>query len=1171
MDRIYIENVKWKDFNSFTNISHIKQDNKRKPLKNIKIPSLFDFTFSIAIKYFTFNEIYNTIEETFNKNEIVNINEYFTKYGFPMNYSNIHKLWILNGVSFQTFNIAVNYYKTNKITSLLQCGTILFSTIIDVNLNDPNDIENANLAFNKHKICIKIDKCRLVKSFCTCNYEKRSMCSHVIATCLEKMLYPEKVKIIAPNANELITFLIQEGIQLDETILYEFDWNELMNLSFNKITIKNNKNYYLESRTEFLNKSTDKTINETMMYFEKAIEKVLEYIDEMNGLNFFLYTIENNKSIVYNTQIMEEYISNYFKLENVNYLSFYSKDVQNVYEIIKELVYSNEECGFYGSVYFLLQCFSSSRFSQLFIKFIQYYNIIYTTAFSIDSSLTEPTFNFLRKKSKYIDESVRANIIGHILLECVKNIRRYIYIKNISKDDLEGIKNICFLLNNKYKNILFQQSEVNLTNKNYLTNLYNPISSLLLDIIEEIKLTLKSEEFVSQRKLYKYNNNNLLNNYEKRNYNLSYGLKKIMNICKISYEEGNNFNNFDIYDRNNLFNSVIEDKISNYELFDIPILQEFNSLTSMRLKSSRNINSIKNFIKYWNSLENIIKLFVTYNKSQNIKIHLPHRSMKKTYDQFYECISLIYNMTYNEVNRMIYTSTPLEICDLLYTTMILQRTFLYDYLQEIHLWSFQNKLLNVFKILINTKDKKKEVIKYFSQRIDTFVEIFNLEKIHEPGCLINCYLISMVAKICSDNVNDCTNFSTPSKNYVKKCFNKILFNYLEYNPNISSKTYFNFLQIFYEDKARFVVEIIKSNRGCSKFLDEIMNKILLTKYGHLYSNDKSNCYTINEKLCKHLKANKIEVAPMIYSFYILKILQYLCMNKNNGIYYWKLNDNDIEVKDINNKNSNIYHISLLLAVYGSCINQRNGFLSNEYNLLMTMKIFSPKKFSYTLPIIILEKIDANNCLSPSNFFDLTFKTLKSKYSDIRNRGMNILLNMLRKVYNLDIKRVGQLFYILERKRNDMKALKVARKNVIIAFKKLCEKYTKSEYYMKNYNNNLVNVMVKENDWRYNIFLSVLKGETNTLHTFILRSRTIISVNYETLYEDTFLIIKDLYRLKNEIESSTIKNSLELIQLENGLKFFCRNIKNNIAGYDTWWNHQRVRGEIFKITYLICAF
>ncbi|CEF59937.1 Zinc finger, SWIM-type domain-containing protein [Strongyloides ratti] len=1170
MDRIILEKIKWKDFKSFSYISHIKQDNKRKSKTNIEIPSLFDSAFSVAIKHYTVNEMYNIMEESFNNKEIVDINENLVKYNLPLIYSNIHKLWILNGVSLQTFNKAVDHCRQNEITQILQCGNMLMSNVIDINMHQLNRLRNG-LINNKYKTCIEIDKCRILKSICTCNREKRSMCAHIIATCLEKMLYPNKVNIILPNVNGLDVYLKETKMELDDIILNEFDWSEMTMPLCREINMKSCRNYFLEKNIESFNKLTNKTIAEMLMYFEKNVKNIVEYINEINVLNIFLYNLNDSKSMLFNVSVMEEFISSHFKLENLNYFSIYSKDVQNFYEMLKELTYSNEECGFYGSVYLLSQCFLSNHFVELFSIFLKYYNRSYSNAFLSDFSLDEPKFNNFIKESRKSNESIRANIIGYILIECVKNIKRYIYINDISRNDLEGIRSICFKLGNKYENFVHRQS--NFTIKvDDIKNLYNPISSLLFNIIEEIQIILKNGKYINERKLYEYNRNNYEKIYGKNFYNLSYGLKQIMNMCKESFEVDDTINDFYIInEKNNLFFSVIEDKMTNCESFDKPLLQIFHSLTSMRIKNKQNIDAINKFIKYWIDLEDTIKLLVTFGNNSNYKIHLPRKHMKKIYDELYECILLIYNMAYCELNRMISSSTTIEVCELLYKVIMIPRIFFYDYVQEIHLWSFQNKFLTIFKILTKTKDKKKEVIKYFSKKMDSFVELFNLEKIHEPGCLISSYVIGMIAKICSDNVNDCTNFSKSYKYHVKNCFNKIILNYLDYNPNIGCKAYFNFLQIFYEDKAKFVVEIIKSNRGCFKFLDEILNKILLSKYGHLYSDDRPNCYSINEKICKHLKTHNNEIAPTIYLIYIIKIIQHLCMIKIDGFYYWRLNDDEIEIRDINNKMSNIYHVSLILTTYGSCINQRIEFLTHDQNLQMVLKIFSPTNSLYLLPIVILEKIDGDNCFIPNNYFDIVFKSLRSKYSDIRNRGVNIILEMLKKVYNIDIRKVGYFFYILERKRNDIKSLKIARKNVIIAFKELVKKYSDSEFYKKNINNNLLNIIIKSNDWRNNIFLSLLKSNSNLLHTYVYRFGNIANIDYKLHYEDTFVIIKDLYKLKKELESSKIKDSFTCIQLENGIKLFCRLVKNNITHYDMMWEYQRINGEIEKITYLISDF
>uniref|UniRef100_A0A0K0F2S0 SWIM-type domain-containing protein n=1 Tax=Strongyloides venezuelensis TaxID=75913 RepID=A0A0K0F2S0_STRVS len=1179
MEVITKENVKWADFNTFSYFPRIKQNDKRKVHIHKKtVPKLLDIVSCFVAKQYNFNELNSIINGLSFEKQIGNFiyslanskshlsvifNEYLMKYNFSMDFGNIHKIWLLNRVNFESFHDGVNYCKTNSVINLIQCGNVLLSVVVN---NRGGDFENVmdNEFFQKFQICIEVEKCRIIKYICTCNRGRKNICSHIIATIFDRTFSPDKLEIIPPETNEVEFFVKVTGIELDRIVCRHLNWSRNIKSNLIKLNITSCKEDSLKFNNELLNSSTDKTISETMVYFEKIMENVLEFIEESNGPRNLMRKLCDIRATIYNLPIMEEYLYNFFKLKKIDHFPFYLRHIQHTFEMLKELSYTNDGCGFYGSIYFLTRIFYASHFPEILFIYLQQYNLKYKKVFIPDALLNEPTFEDLVHEGKDIEDIVRSNVIGFMILECVRIIRRFSFNKNISNNDLEAIKDILLKLGIKFETFLNRKTMPFLNDDVDLTILFNPISRLLFSTVNDIN-TLLNEK--------KMNAKDVSNNEVAKNYNFTYGIKQIVNMSEDPFISHYYYNKYlDEFPVNiKSFNSEINTHIKVYEAYDRPLLEEFNSIKYLKIRQGQNFTTIKKFIDHYTNLEKIMKLYITFDNDTSKLSHLPHKFMMKTYDQFYECISIVYNMAYNDLNRMIFNCNAVEVCELLFTVMAVPRIFLYDYIQEIHLWSFQSKFLEIFKILINTKNKKKDTIKYFAGKIDSIKEIFNLRELNEPGRLINCYFFGMVSKICSDNVNDCTKFPKYFKNHVKNVYKEIMFRYLDYSPNISTKSFFNYLQIFYEDKAKFVGENINSNRGCCSYLHEIMDKILLSKYGNLYSSGKANCYTLNEKLCNHSISHKNEVAPNIFLFYITKIIRVLCMNKFEGIVEWKLMEYEIDIKEVNRKSSNIYYVSLLLATYGSCINQRNRFLSEDDNLMMTIKIFSPRKFLHYLPIQLLETVDTSYCFSINVVFDLALKGLKSKYSDIRNRGLVILLDLLKEVYNIDLKRVGYFFYILEKKLNNIKALNVARKNVMIAFERLCRRYTTTEYYKDNIKYYIKNISGRNDDWRSDIISLLLKANNNVMHTYIYRFLNITNIDYELHYEDTFIIIKELYKIKNEIEFSMNKKIFTCIKFEDGLTLFYRNIRNNIASYDDWWHYERLEREIEKTTYVTYLF
>uniref|UniRef100_A0A0N4ZQA1 SWIM-type domain-containing protein n=1 Tax=Parastrongyloides trichosuri TaxID=131310 RepID=A0A0N4ZQA1_PARTI len=1019
-------------FNSFYKTPALKEYVEKLKGKNIR--KLSEISANVLGKYFTFddlNEVYNSyLEKTtsdmkkmWGERKDGMLPDDFVRviipYTFPTDIAEIYHWTVLNNGSPTNFYEGLNLFKNNMVTSVIQVGFTLTAEVHDALSNNSYSETLINFDKNKYKkICrvfLTFERQFISRVHCTCGEDlnESKWCRHVCATIILRIVYPKNVKVDIPILYQLqnksgdeaknvcmhiIPHLTTERVHDLFTILENVDVRKpesLLNQGFYDVTTGMGHGTMLTQ----------------LKVLFQAVDPILLYFEDIR-LNLNVVDYETLSMPLQSSSVTEQTLRFLKMTSNNKSLINLSCSLMR----IQEMVFKFEECGLYSSILFLIRILYNEEFISIIVEGRRKTLMLFRQIFYSDHhQQLDLITDIINMNPETVERETKVKIIHYIINECGGNIRHYLYDPRITKDDLFLIRHMSFILMKRLNMIVFGENNLLQENDNNINNYYDAgLYVQLSQIIKECGIIMYDK--------FKYiENDNIIKDLEEKfdfneykNHPMLILIDKMIDKRSVVYS--------DFFARTNIRNIYNFSQLRSEDELEIEknLLYKNSDVTLMKrknifCKSSKTLGEFVSFIQKnlqdWSNLKKDIDNTYGCKKQINStplltniictkcknEIDIEHerikRIVKSKYKGLYTNIKFIYDMTVVVGKELLYKFKTDSFSRLIFTVLTHPRPFLFDDDEEVYLWASLDKIFSLVETAFDDNELGKQIAEKFCTNFDKLVEVCRMTKEKNNIYIINLLIIAKIASYCKKYMDENHEILKINPILFDEKYYFVLYSCIEYRPKIKEGDFPLFYECYYLARRQIIIEELLKSHNNIDIVHSMVNRILDTDYGHLYSDHRANCYSIDPSNCLHVKYAVYKKCYGLYARHMIQLTKSIFLNAggsfDSAIFFDHDNTNGRGIR-----NNALYKVALVLACYVGCLKVQGAYLFNREYVNYVFTVFRPYDKFHPEALNILKMIRWENCFEPMEMYTLLNTAMQSQNPDMVKDTANLLCNIL---------------------------------------------------------------------------------------------------------------------------------------------------------------------------------
>ncbi|CEF61825.1 Zinc finger, SWIM-type domain-containing protein [Strongyloides ratti] len=1029
-------------------------------LKSKKARRLSDISADVLGKRFTFddlNELYryhlrtstSEMKEIWGEPKEGMLPDDFVKvimpYTFPKDIGEIYHWTVLNNGSPTNFYEGLSLFEGNAVTSVIQVGFTLTAHVIDrfsQNIYCDSIVPIDKEIFkNVARVFISFERQFISRADCTCTEgpKKGRWCSHIVAATIMRIVKPYSVKIDIPIIYQLQNKNLDEAKNICMHIIPNLTpekMHDLFNILENIDCSKPN-NILSQGFIDVTTGMGHGTILTKLRFIFQTITPIILSYDDIH-LNLNVVDYESLAMPLHAASLTEQTVRFLKLTSNNKSLINLSSSLMKV----QEMVYKFENCGLYASLVFLIRILDNDRIEKYIAssrdKSLNVYRSIFGSECRPRIDMVAQIINMCPET---VEKEAKIKIIYYIINECGSYLRHYIHSKDITKNDLLLLRHLCFVILARHSNILYRNNSILEGNTDSFTNIYkSSFDRQILQTIKECNIVMYDKYQHIDNETYFRGIRNLPNYENELKNNL---LLQVINefidksgpIYRLIFEPA--FAET-IY-LNSTFPNVeqlIEMKNRIYNRFDIKLICQKNNLFINSSTTYDYVNFIKDNLQDWVEMKkNIDKIYFCKNDiNQNQPIegilcckckypidgeHEDNKNiLKEKYREIYTNIKLIYDMTLVIGKDMLYMYKIESFCDLIFSVLSHPRPFLFDDDEEVYIWAVQDKLFSLIETGMEDNDCQYIIIKTFFNNFEKIFYLCKIAKDPNNRIILNISFLIKMSTYCENYLQNHGEVNGISIEEFKKKYYVIICSSLEYRPNVKECDFPLFYECYYITRRHIIIECIRKASSSPNILHVMVNQILDTNYGHLYSDHRANCYSLDPEKCCHNKKRPYQKCYGLYARHMVQLTKCIFIAAGGSFDSAIFFDFDGPPNGRGIRNDILYKIALLFACYVGSLKVQGNYLHNREHVNYVFTVFRPYDNFHPEAMNVLKIIKWENCFRPMEMYALLTTAMQSNNDNIIKSLEDLYIQILKHIDNLRGNAAIDMLNFLKLRKND---------------------------------------------------------------------------------------------------------------------------------------------------------
>uniref|UniRef100_A0A0N5BDC6 SWIM-type domain-containing protein n=1 Tax=Strongyloides papillosus TaxID=174720 RepID=A0A0N5BDC6_STREA len=1009
-------------------------------------------------------------------------------YTFPRDIGEIYHWTVLNNGSPTNFYEGLSLFERNAVTSIIQVGFTLTAHVEDKfsqNIYCDSVIPIDKEAFkNIARVFISFERQFISRADCTCTEgpKKGRWCSHIVASIITRIVKPSSVKIDIPIIYQLQNKGGDEAKNICMHIIPHLTPEKMHDLFDIIENIDHTKPNSTLSKG-FIDVTTGmghETILTKLRFIFQTISPVISAFDEIH-LNLNVVDYESLAMPLHAASLTEQTIKFLKLTSNNKSLINLSSSLMKV----QEMVYKFETCGLYASLVFLIKILDNERIEKYIAGAKDRSLNVYRSIFVSDCRpRIDMVGQIINMCPETVEKEAKIKIIYYIINECGSYIRHYIHDKDITKNDLLLLRHLCFVILTRHSNILFRNNSVLETNDETFGNIIykSSFDRMVMQIIKECNMIMYDRYQHVDNETYFRGIMNLPNYEDELKGSLLFRvISEFIDKCGPIYRMIFEPVFAETIYLNSTFPSVdqlIEMKGTIYGRYDVKLICQKNEVCKNSSTTTDYVNFIKSNLQDWvNIKRDIDSLYVCSNeinpnpslegilcfrcKNPYDNIHENNKFyLKEKYREIYSNIKLIYDMALVIAKDMLYMFRIESFCDLLFTVLTHPRPFLFDDDEEVYLWAVQDKIFSLIETGMEDTDCQHIIIGMFYRSIDKICRLCEIAKEPENRIVLNISFLIKMSNYCENYLQKFGKINGNGVEDFKERYDKIIYSALEYRPNVKECDFPLFFECYYITRRHIVIECIRKASSLPDILHIMVNQILDTNYGHLYSDNRANCFSLSPETCTHTKKGPIKKCYGLYARHMVQLTKCIFIAAGGSFDSAIFFDFDGPLNRRGIRNNILYKIALLFACYVGSLKVQGNYLHNREHVCYVFTVFRPYDNFHAEAMNVLKMIRWENCFKPMEMYALLTTAMQSNRDGILNGLAELYVQILQYVDNLrGNAAIDMLNFLTLRKNDDLvfKALcaihELDKRISIYNEEKLNEEYLKNHISFGHFYNN----------------------------------------------------------------------------------------------------------------------